>query len=318
MKNKLCVENNIYFSYTGKRLDMRGLRTASGAITDKDTEDLVSALDDYRSFGINTITVFCQGSNGGYCQAFAPNGRSMDRNIENRLEKIINAAEEKDMVVVVGIFYQRSDWLESDNAYMRATELIAKKMRDKPNVAINIANEHNSAHWNGCPYAIQNPDELVNLCAVVKNTVPELLVGAGGYDTKKNLQIVKSDFVDVLWFDDQEYHVTMQQYKDNNAAKPHVNVEIFGQSSFGVATLQDGTVIQGVWPDKVNSQARGKQEFYNGISTARNNDGFYLFGHFQAWMQGKSYGLDNRYDVAGYGTIDDPGIRWYLEAVRKA
>ena len=62
---------------------------------------------------------------------------------------------------------------------------------------------------------------------------------------------------------------------------------------------------------------RGKADFLAEIDFAAQTPGFSLFGHFPGWYQGPSRdpSFDNRFDLGGQGTLDDPGIRWYFEAV---
>lgn len=38
----------------------------------------------------------------------------------------------------------------------------------------------------------------------------------------------------------------------------------------------------------------------------------------QDWVQGKSTGKVNRYELGGAGTPEDPGIRWYFEYVKES
>jgi fructose-1-phosphate kinase PfkB-like protein len=62
----------------------------------------------YKAVGINTISVFLQGSSGGFSDPFLENGKSIDPAHWQRMVQIIEACQQRDMVVVVGIFYQRA------------------------------------------------------------------------------------------------------------------------------------------------------------------------------------------------------------------
>jgi hypothetical protein len=82
--------------------------------------------------------------------------------------------------------------------------------------------------------------------------------------------------------------------------------------------------IQGVFPEHTAGEGsaihRGREDFRAEIACATATPGFSLFGHFPGWYQGPSRdpSFDNRFDLGGQGTIEDPGIRWYFEAVADA
>lgn len=226
------------------------------------------------------------------------------------------------MVVVVGLFYQRSDRLESADAYVRAAELVARTYKSTGHVALNLVNENNSNQWRGCPFPVQNAEALARLAAAAKAAAPDVLVGGGGYHPETNLTLARDPRIDVLWYDDQEFVETMPRYLNQGLSRPHVNVETFGRAAAGFVTLANGMDVNGVWPEQGHTdrpKVRGKVEFRAAVQAAAATPGFYVFGHLQAWFQAKSGDVDrNRYDVGGAGTLDDPGIRWYLEAVARA
>jgi hypothetical protein len=85
--------------------------------------------------------------------------------------------------------------------------------------------------------------------------------------------------------------------------------------------------IQGVFPEHTSGEGsaihRGRADFLAEIACAARTPGFSLFGHFPGWYQGPSRdpSFDNRFDLGGpggQGTLEDPGIRWYFEAVAAA
>lgn len=303
----------------GRPCKLWGLRTASGVNSDEDNDALIAALDDYAGFGVNALTVFLQGSSGGYCQAFSPDGTAVDRNIRRRLERLLDETERRGFVLIVGLFYQRSGRLESAEAYVRAAETAAGLLRERRHVIVNAVNENNSRLWTGSPYPMGDAEAVGRLCRVVKLAAPQLPVGGGGYDPETNLLLARDARLDVLLYDDIEFPSTLPRYLAQGLAMPHINVETIGSASGGWAALPGGEQVRGVWPEKRVGRTCGKEDFYGYIRAAAEHDGVHLFGHLQAWFQGKEQGLPaNRYDVGGCGTLDEPGIRWYLEAVRRA
>ncbi|HEX2325542.1 MAG TPA: hypothetical protein VHQ00_09090, partial [Chloroflexota bacterium] len=133
-------------SWDGAPLEVWGVRVASAAVRDDWTAQLLAHLDEYLGYGVNALTVFYQGSSGGSRQAFSPDGRQIEPALQRRMERLIEAAAERRMLVVAGVFYQnqtarldpeKGPWLESRDAYPRAVEAVARSLRRYPNVILN-------------------------------------------------------------------------------------------------------------------------------------------------------------------------------------
>src|SRR5690554_522805 len=97
-----------FFYMNDKPFDMWGIRVASASQSEALTDHLIAQLDDYLSYGVNTIDVFIQGSSGGFSDPFLKNGKKIEKDHLRRLKRIIEACDDRGMVVIVGIFYQRS------------------------------------------------------------------------------------------------------------------------------------------------------------------------------------------------------------------
>src|SRR5262249_1282009 len=87
--------------------------------------------------------------------------------------------------------------------------------------------------------------------------------------------------------------------------KPMVNVETFG-------AWTNQFLPQGVFPESV------KQNYRYEIADAAKYPGLYVHLHNTPWFQAFSPGEKIRYDLGGQGTAADPGVRWYVEAVKQA
>jgi hypothetical protein len=333
-------------------LEVWGVRVASAAVKDEWTEGLISQLDTYREHGVNALAVFYQGSSGGALPAFSPDGREIDPPVQRRMERIVEAAAAREMLVVAGIFYQAADnqpgtdeprWLESREAYPRAAAEVARRLAAYDNVVVNVANEHNSRRYETCPFPIVEPEGIAELCVAVKQIDPDRLVGSGGIHPARNAELAVRPELDILLFDTTAATYSedaVVAYRAAGSTKPMMNVEVFGASAAGYAEVDARTGddlswpgwlghvrnvapegrrrIQGVFPPaEMEGKHRGKADFLREIEAK--TPGFSLFGHFPGWYQGPSRhaGFDNRFDLGGQGTLDDPGIRWYFEAVRK-
>lgn len=353
-------------SWDGRPLDVWGVRVASAAARDEWTDALVERLDEYVSYGIDALTVFYQGSSGGSLQAFSPDGRTIDAAVQRRMERLLDAAAERSMLVVAGVFYQnqvaRLDpqhgaWLASRDAYPRAVETVARALRRYPNVVVNTCNEHTVRQFESCPFPMRTVEGIVELCRAAKQGDPDRLVGGGGGhgaghgggETGINEQLVARPEVDVLLWDWGNHSPeAVAAYQAVDPSKPTMNVEVFGARAQGFVEIDSrsggdqtwvGWVgggsatpppapgrrrVQGVFPEQTAGEGRaihrGKEDFLAEIEFAARTPGFSLFGHFPGWYQGPSRdpSFDNRFDLGGQGTLDDPGIRWYFEAVAKA
>jgi hypothetical protein len=300
------------FLLDGAPFDMWGVRVASAAVTPQATEHLIAQLDDYRAHGVNTVSVYYQGSSASAVDPFSPDGRTIDPDAQARMELIVREAAARRMVVIVGIFYQRverprlRDW----EAAREAVRTVSRALAPHRNVLLNIANEANSRYYKDKPWArVGNVPDLISLCALARKEDPRRIVGAGGYDHAMNDEIGRARDVDVLLFDTSGASPSSGELYERFLAagvrgKPMVNVETFG-------AWTNAFLPQGVFPEEV------KQAYQREIDEAARHPGLYLHLHNTPWFQAFSPGELSRYDLGGAGTKEDPGVRWYFEAVRR-
>jgi hypothetical protein len=172
----------------------------------RNTREFVAAMADWRRHGLLAFTINLQGgSPEGYVKdqpwsnsAIAPDG-SLRADYLERLERILDRADELGMVVILGIFYFGQDeYLQDETAVIRATDatihwLFARNYR---HVLIEINNECNVRY----DHAILKPDRVDELIARVKGTSRDgrrFLVGTSyGGDTIPEEHVVQaSDFL---------------------------------------------------------------------------------------------------------------------------
>jgi hypothetical protein len=120
----------------------------AGFDPDRNTEAFISSMDEYRSKGILAFTVNLQGGMPGYegavNSAFRPDGSLKDDYLA-RAAKVIEAADTRGAVIILGLFYQRQDQILSDeDAVKAAAQNVARWLRDcgYSNVLVEIANEY--------------------------------------------------------------------------------------------------------------------------------------------------------------------------------
>lgn len=312
---KLTIQDE-FFYLDGQKLPFWGVRTASAAQNEANTYELLNNLRTYKQYGVNVISVFLQGSSGGYSDPFGKGGKKLDNAHFSRLKRIIQACKELDMVVIVGIFYQRTMATErgrsinDESQVFQAVRTATKKLKPFSNVIINIANEQNSSYYNQFKaFDFNDPQNIIRLCEEVKKIDEDRIVGAGGYRDDLNVTIGKSPAVDVLLFDTFSKDIEVNQHSgwhydyfrsQGVVNKPIINVEIFG-----AWTKQ--FIPQGVYTDQ------GKKIHLQEIDESIKRPGLYVHFHSNIWMQGVLDGYPVRYDLGGQGTADNPGIRWWFE-----
>ena len=326
--NLLTVEGD-RFHLNGKPYNMWGIRVASASQNQDLTDKLIANLDDYKSYGVNTVTVFVQGSSGGFSDPFSPDGKNIDAGHLTRIRQIIKACDKRRMVAIIGIFYQRTmanydntRRLDSSSAVVEAVRTVTRALKDYDDIIINIANEQNSTKYdqmrNGASriYDFRDPQKIIDLCRVVRSEDPNRLVGGGGYNDDSNIVTGRSDDVDVLLFDslgpdkDHQSGWHYDHFLANGVnGKPMVNVEMFGGWT---AKFTDSSGKGGYYPQS------GKLTHHKEVDDAATRPGLSVFFHSNAWCQGPSTGQPARYDLGGDGTSASPGIRWYFTYVSRA
>ena len=105
----------------GEPVKIIGLRCSNALVSDATTDDLIAALDLYRSYGVNTISVFVMGSRFGDVKGFLPDS-SLNPVYRDRLERILRAMDQRGMITIVGCLYwsvstakrDLSEWTQED------------------------------------------------------------------------------------------------------------------------------------------------------------------------------------------------------------
>lgn len=148
------------------------------------TARFIDSMDQYRAKGILAFTLNLQGGYPGYegaiNSAFARDG-SLKPAYLRRVARVIEAADAKGLVVILGLFYQRQDQILADeNAVRAATRNTATWIAQQgyTNVLIEIANEYLHDGFDH-PILRQEAGEA-QLMALVRSVHPRLLVSTSG------------------------------------------------------------------------------------------------------------------------------------------
>ena len=140
---------------------------------DRNTNEFIKAMDEWYAKGLLAFTINLQGgspvgygNNGWINTAIDPKGE-LKTDYMARLEKILDRANEKGMVVILGIYYFGQDQvLENEAAVIKGVDntidwLFSKKYR---NILIEVNNEANVKY----DHAILQPERVHELILRVK------------------------------------------------------------------------------------------------------------------------------------------------------
>lgn len=142
---------------------------------DRNTREFVEAMDEWHRHGLNSFTINLQGGSPvGYGNqknwlnsAFFADGK-LRPEFMGRLEKILNKADELNMVVMLGLFYFGQDQnLRDEEAIKSGVRNAMNWLFEKGyrNVLIEVNNECNIKQYD---HAILKPDRVHELIEMVK------------------------------------------------------------------------------------------------------------------------------------------------------
>jgi hypothetical protein len=172
---------------------------------DRNTNEFVAHMIEWSNNGLLAFTLNLQGgsplgygNNGWINSAFDEKGE-LRSDYMNRLERILNKADELKMVVILGYFYFGQDQhLENEEAVINATDNITNWILTKgyKNILIEIDNECNIKY----DHKILQPERVHELIKRVQNTNKNgyrLLVSTsyGGGTIPDSSVVMASDFV---------------------------------------------------------------------------------------------------------------------------
>ena len=115
----------------GNELKVIGLRCSNALISDADATELIDNLDVFKSFGVNTVSVFFMGSRFGDVKGYGPNA-SLDPIYAARMARIIEEADRRGMVVLVGCLYWSNSRAKEDLGHWKqahADKAVANTVR---------------------------------------------------------------------------------------------------------------------------------------------------------------------------------------------
>jgi hypothetical protein len=158
-----CLASDYVFSVKGTKLYLNGhefkiigLRCSNALVSDSTTQDLIDHLDIYKSYGINMVGVYFMGSRYGDVKGYLPDA-SLNPVYAKRMGRIIEAADGRGMVVLVGCLYWSTskakedleNWTQKDANQAVANTVKWLVKNNYRNVFVDPDNEGMAARANG-------------------------------------------------------------------------------------------------------------------------------------------------------------------------
>ncbi len=174
---------------------------------DRNTREFIAAMPEWRKHGLLAITLNLQGgSPQGYSKdqpwhnsAIEADG-SLRTDYLQRLERIINKADQLGMVVILGYFYFGQDQRVQDEAAVKRAVVNATNWLQQKgwrNVLVEVNNECNIKAYDHAILKTERVHELINLVKETTHNGRRLLVGTsyGGGAIPTTNVVQASDFL---------------------------------------------------------------------------------------------------------------------------
>ena len=139
---------------SGQPIICKGLRCSSAAYSDRTTTELIENLPVYREHGVNCISVFFMGNRFTDMKGYREDG-SLDPVYSERVGRIIEAADELGIVVLVGCLYwgeskgKYESWTQNEANAAIANTLKWLSVHNYRNTFVDVDNEGMGARFGG-------------------------------------------------------------------------------------------------------------------------------------------------------------------------
>jgi hypothetical protein len=280
----------------GLPLLVKGLRCSNALISDETADDLVAHLEEYRRCGLNAVSVFFMGSRFGDVRGYNEDA-TLSSDHAARMGRIVEAADERAMVVLIGCLYwgnSRAKW--EGWTQRQANDAVANTVRwlaenDYRNTFVDVDNEGMALRGAGF-----DNRQMVIAAKEVDLPVPVAVNFHGEPPPEADLTIHHSPVV------------PGKPYIESEGSPGAVPADDGYWGSYSKRDGLYGYLNVGVYTDAMKeSQKRIAAEHLDG------GRGYMLAS---TWLQAPPPQGPN-HDPGGQGTQDDPGVRWWLEWLRE-
>ena len=282
----------------GQECLIKGLRCSNALISDATTEQLIDHLDVFASYGVNAISVYFMGSRFGDVQGYLESGELGPGHAE-RMGRIIQAADQRAMVVLVGCLYWGNTRAKWESWSQREAELAVSNTvawlsaNGYRNTLLDVDNE-------GMALRAKGFDNRA-LVQAAKATDPSILVGTnyrGAPPPEADLAL---------------------HHSDPAPHKPYIESEGSPPSGMPVEGGYWGAYskLEGLYAYRnvgLYTEAMKASQIEATRSHLDQGQGYMLAS---TWLQAPlPQGPNQR--PGGHGGPRDPGIKWWLEFLQNA
>lgn len=270
-----------------KEIQVIGLRCSNSLMTDEITDDLINHLDVYKSYGVNTISVFLMGSRFGDVRGYNEDA-SLNPAYTDRMAKIIKACDQREMIVLVGCLYwgnskgKWDSWKQQDAENAVANTVRWLSENNFRNVMLDPDNEGMAQREMGF--------NILRMIAAGKKVDPGIMIGfnSKGYPPPNA---------------DLALH-----FSEKVPGRPYIESEGTMTDYWGAYSKEQGLyeyINVGIY-----TEGKKAEQLKNTDNLLKKGHG-YMFA--STWLQN----IRPNHHPGGDGSYGDPGIKWWLEHIRE-
>ncbi|MFW5689310.1 MAG: hypothetical protein ACOC1U_07050, partial [Spirochaetota bacterium] len=219
---------------------------------ERHTDELIAALPDWYRYGLRAFTVGLQGGMPVFtvenstidANPFGDDGTSIDAAWLNRLDRLIRAADELGMVVIVSLLYQgQSPRMGKGTVVANAVRSASRWLGEQgyENVIIEVANEHTVGNFQKRPL-VHDPESMSTLIELAREASGGMPVGASAGGVEMSRVVAEASDVIIVHGNGsrrQEYHRFLKRVRAWELGRPVLCNEdspLFSQLDVAFAT----------------------------------------------------------------------------------
>jgi hypothetical protein len=275
------------------RIVVKGLRTSAALISDTTTRDLIAHFDLFRTYGVNTVSVYVMGSRFADVKGYRPDA-TLEPTYAARLGRIIDAADARGMIVLVGCLYWSTSrakedlahWTQADANRAVANTVAWLQERGYRNVFVDPDNEGMAQ--------VDRKWRIGEMIAAAKAVNPACVIAYNG----KAPPPANADLA--IHFSPR---IPGKPYVETEGSPPQSNY-------WGAYSKREGFynyLNVGVYTPEMKERQKA--------DTTRHLEGAAGYVFASTWLQAPPP-LGPTMQPGGQGTAEDPGVRWWLEFLR--
>jgi hypothetical protein len=284
----------------GQEFLIKGLRLSNTLVSDEAVDKAIAFLDTFALYGLNSFSVYFQGSRFGDIKGYREDA-TLDPVYANRMSRLIEAADDKGFVVLVGCLYWSTSeakwdtWTQQDANMAVANTVQWLKENNYRNVFLDVDNEGMA----------QNSKNIDNRQLVISGKkVDKRCIIATNF---KGDPPPEADFAI-----HHSKHKIGKPYAETEGSAPGAPGGYWGSYSKQGTQWNNGPDLYQYINIGVYTEEMKKAQLETTFNHLEKGEGYMMAS---TWLQCIPPEGPN-FNPGGYGTKNDPGIRWWMEAIR--